>query len=59
MAQNWRDEWRCASTIPGVQCVMTCGMTEMHMWSADSWGCPVQVSSVTPDYHSIATIYWL
>ena len=41
-----RDEWRCASTIPGVLCVMTSGTTVMPVWSADSWDCPVLVSTV-------------
>ena len=49
MAQSWRDGWRCASTIPGVQCVMTCGIEGMHVWFADNCNYPVQVSS---DYHS-------
>ena len=44
MAQRWRDEWRCASTIPGVQCVMTCGISGMPVLSADSWDCPLLVS---------------
>ena len=44
MPQSWRDEWRCASTTRGAQCVMISGMTGMHVWSVDSWDCPVQVS---------------
>ena len=44
MPQSWRDKWRCASTTPGAQCVMTPGMTGMHVWSVDSWDCSVQVS---------------
>ena len=42
--QNWKDEWRCASTTPGAQCVMTSGTSGMPVWSADSWNYPVQVS---------------
>ena len=41
-----RDVWRCASTMSGAQCVMTCGMTEMHVWSADSWDCLLLVSTL-------------
>ena len=34
MRQGWRAVWRCASTIPGAQCVMTSGTSEMQRWSA-------------------------
>lgn len=34
---NMRDEWRCASTIPGGQCVITTGVTLMLQWSVSSW----------------------
>ena len=29
-------EWRYVSMGCGVQCVMTCGMTEMHKWCVDN-----------------------
>ena len=43
MIQSLRDEWRCASTIHGAQCVMTCGTSGMQKWSADSWDCQLLV----------------
>ena len=31
------DVWRSATTMSGAQCVMTCGVLLMLMWSVDSW----------------------
>ena len=44
MIQSWRVVWKCASIIPGAQFAMTSGMTDMHVWSADSWDCLPLVS---------------
>ena len=57
MIQNWRDEWRCASTMSGVQCVMTPGTAEMPVWSADSWVCPLLVSSYYHCSYSIGSVF--
>ena len=32
--------WRCASIIPGEQCVMIFGVVLMLLWSAGSWDMP-------------------
>ena len=32
--------WRCASMIPGEQCVMIFGVVLMLLWSAGSWDMP-------------------
>ena len=34
---SMRVEWRCASMTSGGQCVMTCGIVLMLLWSAGSW----------------------
>ena len=38
-----REEWKCATTTSGGQCVMTHGATLMPMWHVDSWDIVVQV----------------
>ena len=42
--------------MPGVLCVMTSGISEMPVWSADSWDCPVQVISVNITVATVSLI---
>ena len=42
-----RDEWRCASTMRGGQCVMIHGMTEQQLLSVDNSDNQLKVSSCT------------
>ena len=32
-----REGSRCASTMPGGQCAITTGVTQMPLWSVSSW----------------------
>ena len=38
-------EWRSASTMNGVLCVMTPGEVLMLLWCVDNWDTPLKVSS--------------
>ena len=43
--------------MPGAQCVMTHGIAEMPVWSADSWGCPLLVCSYYDSSYSIYSVF--
>ena len=51
---HMRVEWRCASTMPGGQCVMTFGAVLMLQWSAGNWDMPpldVSNSTIYPELY--------
>ena len=52
-----QDEWRCAITMYGAQCVMIIGMLMMLEWPADNLDCRPQVSRRATYTCILASIY--